>query len=184
MSAPEKEKEELEQTPAAESASVEAGAEDPGEELEKLRADLHKFQDLALRSQADLDNFRKRMLREKEETIRYANANLLERLLPILDSFELGLQAAGQSDNAADLTKGFALVQKQLQDFLRDHGVEPIEAVGQPFDPNLHEAVGQMPSPEVPEGHVLQQIRKGYRLRERLVRPATVLVSKGPENPA
>jgi molecular chaperone GrpE len=156
----------------------------PVEDLEKLRADLLKFQDLALRSQADLDNFRKRMLREKEESIRYANAGLLEKLLPVLDSFELGLQAAAQSEQAAELHQGFSLVQKQLQDFLREQGVEPIEAVGAVFDPNLHEAVSQMTSADHPEGQVCQQIRKGYRLRERLLRPAMVIVSKGPENSA
>lgn len=153
------------------------------EELLQLRADLLKFQDLALRSQADLDNFRKRMVREKEDSIRYANSSLLEKLLPVLDSFELGLQASAKADNAADLHHGFSLVQKQLLDFLRDHGVEEISAVGHPFDPNLHEAVGQIPSPE-PEGSVCQQLRKGYRIKDRLLRPATVMVSKGPEQGA
>lgn len=150
------------------------------DEMEKLRSDLLKFQDLALRSQADLDNFRKRMMREKEESIRYANARLLEKLLPVMDSFELGLQAAAQSGQGTELQQGFLLVQKQLQEFLREQGVEAVDAMGQPFDPNLHEAVGQLASEEVAEGNVCQQLRKGYKLRDRLLRPATVMVSKGP----
>jgi molecular chaperone GrpE len=167
-----------------ESAGLDSLEGRSGEDLEKLRADLLKFQDLALRSQADLDNFRKRMVREKEESIRYANAGLLEKLLPVLDSFELGLQAAAQSEQGAELHRGFSLVQKQLQDFLREQGVESIEAVGTVFDPNLHEAVSQVNSAEFPGGQVCQQIRKGYRLRERLLRPAMVIVSKGPESSA
>jgi molecular chaperone GrpE len=149
-------------------------------ELEKLQAEAAKFRDLALRTQADFENFRKRMLREKEEALRYANAGLMEKLLPILDSFELGLQAARQDEGAGALVQGFAMVEKQMQDFLRDHGVETVEAVGQTFDPNLHEAVSQQNDPAVPEGCVLHQLRKGYKLKDRLLRPSTVIVSKGP----
>ncbi len=153
----------------------------PGtEEMEKLRDDLRKFQDLALRSAADLENYRKRMIREKEDSLRYANASLIERLLPVLDSFELGLEAARGTPEAEAITRGFEMVEKQLQDFLKDQGVEKIDALGHPFDPNSHEAVSQQNDPKVPEGDILHQIRKGYRLRERLLRPATVVLSKGP----
>lgn len=153
-------------------------------DLEKLHADLQRFQDLALRSQADFDNYRKRMVREKEEAMRYANASLIERLLPVLDSFELGLQAARKGGDASSIVLGFEMVEKQLQDFLSDQKVEPIQAVGQEFDPNLHEAVSQQHDDQVEEGRVVHQLRKGFKLRDRLLRPATVIVSKGPENPA
>jgi len=153
-------------------------------DLEKLQADLRHFQDLALRSQADFDNYRKRMVREKEEGLRYANASLIERLLPVLDSFELGLQAARKGGDANSIVLGFEMVEKQLQDFLADQKVEAIEAVGQEFDPNLHEAVSQQHDDKMEEGRVIHQLRKGFKLRDRLLRPATVIVSKGPENPA
>lgn len=139
-----------------------------------------KFRELALRAQADLDNYRKRMVREKEESIRYANASLLEKLLPVLDSFELGLQAARQVPEATAIVQGFAMVEKQLVDFLRECGVEAVNAVGADFDPNLHEAVSQQHNDEVEEGKVSHQIRRGYKLRDRLLRPSTVIVSKGP----
>jgi len=151
-------------------------------ELAALREDFEKFKDLYLRSQADFDNFRKRAAREREDAVRYANTSLLERLLPVLDNFELGLDAARQSgDGAEGILQGMGMVQKQLQDFLRDSGVEVIDAVGTPFDPNMHEALGQEPSGEIAEGIVSRQIRRGYKLKDRLLRPAAVMVSKGAE---
>ncbi|MGH8049016.1 MAG: nucleotide exchange factor GrpE [Chthoniobacterales bacterium] len=156
-----------------------AAAENAEPELQAVRDDFEKFKDLYLRAQADLDNYRKRAARETEDARRYANLSLLERLLPVLDNFELGLDAARQSGGAENILQGMSMVQKQLQDFLRDSGVEAIEAVGQPFDPNLHEALGQEPSDEVPEGIVTRQMRRGYKLKDRLLRPSAVMVSKG-----
>lgn len=144
-----------------------------------FQAEAARFKDLALRAQADLDNYRKRAVREKEESIRYANASLLEKLLPVLDNFELGLEAARTAPDAASIVQGMAMVQKQLQDFLKDNGVESVPAEGEVFDPARHEAVAQEHSPEVPEGHVVRQIRKGYKLRDRLLRASSVTVSKG-----
>lgn len=143
------------------------------------QAEAARFKDLAMRAQADLDNYRKRAVREKEESIRYANASLLEKLLPILDSFELGLEAARTATDTASITEGMAMVQKQLQDFLRSHGVEPIAAEGGAFDPAHHEGVAQEHSAEVPEGHVVRQLRKGYKMKDRLLRASSVTVSKG-----
>lgn len=148
-------------------------------ELDALQKDFEKFRELYLRSQADLDNYRKRAAREREEASRYANASLLERLLPILDNFELGLEAARTSEGADAILQGMSMVQKQLQDFLVDSGVQPIDAVGAPFDPNLHDALGQEASEEA-EGIVVRQLRRGYKLKDRLLRPAAVMVSKGP----
>lgn len=158
---------------------TDAETQDGATLLAQLQGDLERFRDLALRSQADFENFRKRAAREKEDAVKYANASFLERLIPILDNFELGLGAARGNEAAAPIVAGLDMVAKQLNDFLFQHGVEPVDAEGKPFDPNLHEAVAQEASAEAPEGHVVRQIRKGFKLRDRLLRPATVVVSKG-----
>ena len=149
------------------------------EQLAQLKVELDKYKDIALRAVADLDNYRKRMAREKDDAIRYANANFLERLIPILDNFELGLQAAKAGGGQSAILDGMTMVFKQLQDFLASCGVETIEATGEHFDPNIHEAIAQEENAEVEEGVVIRQLRKGYRLRDRLIRPANVMVSKG-----
>ncbi|MBV9492502.1 MAG: nucleotide exchange factor GrpE [Verrucomicrobia bacterium] len=146
--------------------------------VEELRAELEKYKDLALRSVADLDNYRKRVAREKEDAIRYANASFLERLIPVLDNFELGLQAAKASGGGSAVLDGMTMVHKQLQDFLASCGVETLDAQGQKFDPNLHEAIAQEENAEVEEGTVVRQVRKGFRLRDRLLRPANVVVAR------
>ena len=145
----------------------------------QMQTDLQRFRDLALRSQADFENFRKRAAREKEDAIKFSNASFLERLIPILDNFELGLNAARAGAENSPILMGMDMVAKQLTDFLLGSGVEPVNGEGQPFDPNLHEAVAQEESATVPEGTVVRQLRRGYKLRERLLRPATVVVSKG-----
>ena len=154
-------------------------AGDAREQLEQLRIELEKYKDIALRSVADLDNYRKRMAREKDDAIRYANANFLERLIPILDNFDLGLQAAKAGGSQSAVIDGMTMVFKQLQEFLASCGVETIDASGEHFDPNLHEAIAQEENAEVEEGVVIRQLRKGYKLKDRLIRPANVVVSKG-----
>ena len=156
-------------------------ADEPTEEslLGQMQNDVDRFKDLALRTQADFENFRKRAAREKEDAAKYANAAFLERLLPILDSFELGLNAARTGAKGSPILAGMEMVAKQLDDFLLSVGVEPVQAEGQPFDPNLHEAVAQEESADVPEGIIVRQLRKGFKLRDRLLRPATVMVSRG-----
>jgi molecular chaperone GrpE len=153
--------------------------DDSQDQFTRLKAELSKYKDVALRSAADLDNYRKRMAREKDDAIRYANASFLERLIPILDNFELGLQAAKAGGNQSAVQDGLMMVFKQLQDFLASSGVETIDATGQHFDPNAHEAIAQEQNAEIPEGFVIRQLRKGYRLKDRLIRPANVVVSKG-----
>src|ERR1700688_2436727 len=126
-----------------------------------LQADLDRFRDLAMRSQADFENYKRRCAREKEEAIRYANNSLLEKLVSIVDHFELGLEAArGEGGGKSPIYSGMSLVLKQLQDLLAENGLQPIEAVGQKFDPNLHEAIAHEPSNEVPEGLVTRQTRR------------------------
>lgn len=147
--------------------------------LAQMQSDMERFKDLALRTQADFENFRKRAAREKEDASKYANAGFLEKLLPILDNFELGLNAARTDAKDSAIFKGMDMVAKQLTDFLTGVGVETVKAEGETFDPNLHEAVAQEASTEVPEGVILRQLRKGFKLRDRLLRPAMVMVSKG-----
>jgi molecular chaperone GrpE len=166
--------------PAAAAEQASATEQSADSLLTKLEADVESYRDLALRSKADLDNFRKRAAREKEDAMKYANAAFLERLIPILDNFELGLNAARTGAENSPILAGMDMVAKQLNDFLLSSGVEPVNAEGQPFDPNLHEAVAQEESAKVAEGLIIRQLRKGYKLRDRLLRPATVVVSKGP----
>lgn len=139
--------------------------------------------DRLLRAKADLENFRKRASRDKEEAIRYANQKLLQGLLPVLDSFDMAVSAAesGNADALESLQSGVNMIHQQLKSALGGAGLEEIDALGQPFDPNLHEAVSQLESDDAPEGSVAQQLRKGYRLRERLLRPASVIVARKPD---
>jgi molecular chaperone GrpE len=157
--------------------AAESEAEDP---MAGLQADLDRFRDLALRSQADFENYKKRSAREKEEAIKYANSSLLERLVGIIDNFELGLIAAKEHGADSSIYSGMVLVQKQLNDLLAENGLQSIEAEGKTFDPNLHEAIAHEPSDQFPEGIVVRQTRRGYRFKDRLLRPAKVVVSSGP----
>jgi molecular chaperone GrpE len=149
------------------------------DEDEGLQADLHRFRDLALRSQADFENYKKRAAREKEEAIKYANSALLERLIPIVDNFELGLEAARGDGENSPVFSGMSMVLKQLMDFLTEQGLQPIDATGRKFDPNLHEAIAHEPSEQFPESVVIRQTRRGYRMKDRLLRPSSVVVSSG-----
>ena len=157
-----------------------APADNVDDLLAKFQSEQAQHREDALRQRADLENTRKRLQREKDEAVKYANGVLLERLLPIVDNFEMGMMEAKRSAEGTAVMVGMSMVQKQLEDFLREQGMDTIDAVGQKFDPNLHEALGEEPSSAVPEGHVVRQIRKGYKLRDRLIRAANVFVSKGP----
>lgn len=154
------------------------------EELKDRAAKADENWERLLRTTADFDNFKKRAAREKQEAIRYANEGLLEKLVPVLDNFDAALAAVqtGSSDSTAaqSLQTGVAMIFQQLKKVLTDAGLEEVNATGLKFDPNLHEAVSQQESEKVPEGQVLQQLRKGYKLRDRLLRPATVVVAKKP----
>ena len=142
--------------------------------------EAERFRDLAMRTAADFDNFRKRAAREKEDSIRYANTSLLGDLLPLIDNFELGLAAAKSAPDAGAILQGLGMVARQFRDFLSSSGLEEVPTEGAIFDPNLMESVGHENSDTVPEGQVLRSTRRGYKLRDRLLRPATVFVSQGP----
>ena len=143
-------------------------------------AEAEKFRDLALRTAADFDNFRKRAAREKEDSIRYANTSLLGDLLPLIDNFELGLEAAKSAPHAEAILQGLGMVARQFRDFLASAGLEEVPTEGAVFDANVMESVDHENSDTVPEGQVLRSTRRGYKLRDRLLRPASVFVSQGP----
>ena len=135
-----------------------------------------------LRITADFENFKKRAAREKQDAIKFANESLLQKLIPVIDNFDMALAASGNATDAAaqSLRTGITMIHGLLKSALAEAGLEEIDAAGKQFDPNIHEAVSEQESAETPEGHVMQQMRKGYRLRERLIRPATVIVAKKP----
>ena len=153
----------------------------PKAEYDAAMAHAAELKDRLLRGQAEWENSRKRILRDKEDAVRYAGEALLEKLLPVLDNFEMGMKAAETATDAKSIAQGLEMVLKQFQQVLKDAGVETIDAVGQPFDPHRHEALGQHESAEHPEGHVAMQMRKGYKLKDRLLRAASVFVAKPPE---
>jgi molecular chaperone GrpE len=154
------------------------------EQLEQLKEHAAKaddYWDRLLRQTADFDNYKKRAARERTDAVSYANENLLTKLLPVLDAFEMALAAtasSGEPAGAHSLQAGIVMISNQLKSALADAGLEEINATGKAFDPNLHEAISEEKTDEVPEGHVLRQIRKGYRFRNRLIRPAGVVVAK------
>ncbi len=174
---------ETEETAASGPGEIRNGAASAGmesdEETSTMQADLDRFRDLALRSQADFDNYKKRAAREKEDAIKFANSSLLERLIAIVDNFELGLSAARGEGEKSPIFFGMSMVLKQLTDFLAENGLQPLDAEGKKFDPNLHEAIAHEPSAQVAEGTVIRQTRRGYRLKDRLLRPSSVVVSSG-----
>src|SRR6266511_2410449 len=151
-------------------------------ELKARAAKADEHWDRLLRTTADLENFKKRAVREKQDAIRFANEGLLTRLIPALDNLDMALAAAQNADGASvdSLRTGIAMIYNQLKNALAETGLEEIDATHQPFNPNLHEAVSQEESSETPEGHVIRQLRKGYKLRERLIRPASVVVARKP----
>lgn len=163
---------------------VDAGSVTP-EQLEELKtraAKADEYWERLLRTTADLDNFKKRAAREKQDAIKYANETLMTNLATVLDNFDMAMAAADSTsaDAMQAMKMGIAMIHQQLKNALLDAGLEEVDAAGQHFDPNVHEAVAQKETAEVPEGRVVQQIRKGYKLRDRLLRPATVVVAKSP----
>jgi molecular chaperone GrpE len=170
-------------------AAAEANpAADPADELTTLKARLAEaeqqlaaLKDQGLRAAAEADNVRKRAEREVANSLKYGADRVLGDLLAVCDSLELGLKAAqGPEASIKSIGDGLLLTQRQLGTFLDKHGVKVVDPAGQPFNPELHEAVSAVPSAEVAPNHVLSVMQKGYRLHERLLRPAMVVVSRAP----
>ncbi|MFD2671584.1 nucleotide exchange factor GrpE [Marinicrinis sediminis] len=150
---------------------------DAGSENSQLQAALEEQKDRYLRLQAEFDNFRRRSRQEKEETAKYASSKVMEQLLPIVDNFERAVNSSNSSDDYDALKKGLDMILRQLGQLMEQEGIKPIEAVGQPFNPELHQAVMQVESEDHEEGIVVEELQKGYMLKDKIIRPAMVKVS-------
>ncbi len=150
-------------------------------EAERLRRDVELLREVALRAQADLENYRKRVQREQEEERRFAELALIRDLLPVCDNLEHALQAARKTQDVESLIQGFEMVAQQLHQVLRQHHCQRLHPHGEPFDPHHHEAVAAQPHEEHPPQTVVQVLRPGYKLHDRVIRPAQVIVSQGPQ---
>jgi molecular chaperone GrpE len=161
-------------------SGIAAQPAEPESELQKVRAERDTLLDRLARLQAEFENARKRAVREQQDYREYAVSDTVKSLLPILDSFERALQVSGNNGN--DLRSGVELIYKQLQDALVKLGLRQIPAKGEPFDPHLHEAIEMVDTDEVEDHHVLDELQRGYKLKERLLRPAMVRVARNPKS--
>lgn len=167
------------QEAAAESETVSrADFEKLKADLDQLQAERNQLVDRLARLQAEFENARKRAEREKQEFRDFALGSVVEQFLPVVDNFELALKATG---SAEQLRSGVELIVKQMEEILRQLQVQPVAAVGEEFDPRHHEALGTVEREDLPDQHVAEEIRKGYKLRERLIRPALVRVASNPK---
>ncbi|MBB6675408.1 nucleotide exchange factor GrpE [Cohnella nanjingensis] len=158
-----------------ETGGAEAGEDDPKyAELKRLADEHYQRQ---LRVQADFDNFRRRTQKEKEELAQYASLKLVTALLPVIDNFGRALQSGGESADAGSFAKGIDMINRQLWQVLEAEGLKLMEPVGQPFDPEVHQAIMQVESDEYEEGTVVEVVQPGYWLKDKVIRPAMVKVS-------
>jgi molecular chaperone GrpE len=174
---------EKEEKPVGKTEAVEQKAPARADSADALKGELEALKTNYMRALADLENQKKRHAREKEEFLRYGNSSLVSAILPIVDNFERALKAAEEHHpEARSLLEGLGMIIPQLDQVLKLHGVEAITPkVGEGFDPNLHQSVGEAPSAEVPHHAVLSCQRSGYRIADRLLRPAMVMLSSGAE---
>lgn len=163
--------------PTAEENSARAEGTVTRAEFEQMRAERDRLVDRLARMQAEFENARKRAERERAEFRDFATGNVVEQFLPVLDHFEMALKASGSVEQ---LRSGVELIVKQMGDVLRQLQVTPVPAVGEPFDPRVHEALGTVEREDIPDQHVAEEIRRGYKLRDRLLRPAMVRVADNP----
>lgn len=148
-----------------------------GNQIAELEAQLKEAKDQYLRAMADFQNFRRRSDEQRLEASQFANRELILGLLPILDDFERAMTAAEESQSFEKLMGGVALTQRKLADYLAKHGVEPIEATGAEFDPNYHEAIGRVEDSDHPENTVVEDVQRGYKMHNRVLRPSLVKVA-------
>ncbi|MBC8353948.1 MAG: nucleotide exchange factor GrpE [Planctomycetes bacterium] len=166
-------------------SDAELGANEQPVTMEALQDQLDEANDRVLRAQAELENFRKRARRDMDEQRHYANLPLVSGLLPAIDNLGRAVEAAEQNENATGLLEGVKMVAVQIQSILEQHNCRRVAAIGSTFDPNVHEAIAQEPSEEVPAGDVTREVLVGYQLHDRVIRPAQVMVSTGaPQKPA
>ena len=148
--------------------------------LDEEKAKTAEMQSRYLRAIADLENYRKRAIKEKEELAKTVIGNFVEDLLPVLDNFKLGMKAADAHPEAKVVSDGFQMVLNQFMDTFKEKGIEEIIPNGKEFDPQWEECVSHLPNNDVPENHVIDTIRAGYKIKDKLIRAATVVVSSGP----
>ncbi|WP_339157400.1 nucleotide exchange factor GrpE [Paenibacillus sp. FSL W8-0186] len=154
-----------------------SSAEGSNTEAEALRAELEEQQQRLLRAQADFDNFRRRTQKEKEELGKYASAKLITELLPVIDNFERAIASGEQGTDVSSYAKGVEMIFRQLEGVLGNEGLKAMETVGEPFNPEFHQAIMQVESDEHEEGIVVEEVQKGYMLKDKVIRPAMVKVS-------
>jgi molecular chaperone GrpE len=160
---------------STETEAISGDAASSSEDFAKLRAEHDLLRDRFARAQAEFDNARRRAAKEQQEFRDFATADAIKTLLPVLDSFERALQA---NSEAGDFRGGVELIHKQFQDALAKMGLRAIPAKGEPFDPHVHEAIEMVESSDVPDHEVLEELQRGYKLKDRLLRPAMVKVAK------
>jgi molecular chaperone GrpE len=165
---------------APQSSGATTAAEEPQSELERLRAERAAYLDRAARIQAEFENFRKRSEKQQQEYREYALADAMKTLLPILDSLDRALNTKAASRE--DFHAGIELIDKQFHDALAKLGVQPVPAQGEAFDPNLHQAIQMVDTHEVADNHVIDELQRGYKLKDRLLRPAMVRVARHPKS--
>lgn len=149
----------------------------PQEEEIDWKKQAEEFHGKYLKALADLENYRRRTRRDREELVKYAAGPLLEKLLPVVDNLERALSASKETGQEEALHQGVDIIYRQLMQVLSESGLTPIESVGQPFDPHVHNAVGQVESDKYESGIVVEELQKGYRFKDRVLRPAMVQVS-------
>lgn len=179
-----KETESKQSAPKDTSNGLPDGADDQAAVVAALEKERDEFKALALRTRAEFENYQKRAQRESASERRYAYGPLALEILPIMDNLDRAVEAARKAGEEGPLVQGVAMVQSQFLDVLKRHGVTRIEAAGQPFDPNQHQAVMQQPSADHPPGVVLQVLEQGFMLHDRVLRPARVIVSATPAKDA
>ena len=176
------------QTAAVEDADdSNTAADQPVEQedtVESLREKVAALEDTLLRAKADFVNTQRRNEKSRLDAVQYANADLMRSLLGVLDDFERSLDAAGTAEDINTIVEGVRLVYENFKKALCDHGLEPIEAMDRPFDPHVHEAVMLQPAADCDPNTVLEEVAKGYRLKDRVIRPTKVVVSKALESPS
>jgi molecular chaperone GrpE len=163
--------------PAATGQSSAVAGESPNAEFQKLKAERDSLYDRLARAQAEFDNARRRAAKEQQDFRDYATADAIKALLPVIDSFERALQVKSEP---GDFRNGVELIYKQLQDVLAKLGVRAIPAKGEPFDPHYHEAIEMVETADAPDHEVIEELQRGYKFKDRLLRPAMVKVAKNP----
>ncbi|WP_019422530.1 nucleotide exchange factor GrpE [Paenibacillus sp. OSY-SE] len=146
-------------------------------ELEQAKEQADEHYQRYLRTQADFDNFRRRTMKEKEDLAKYASAKVITELLPVLDNFERALSTGQEASETESFVKGVDMIFRQIQQVMEQEGVQPMNAVGEPFNPEYHQAIMQVESDEYEEGFVVEEVQKGYMLKDKVLRPAMVKVS-------